>query len=210
MNKDFEHVTINQLNMSLTDIEADSWHRLVNGSVRSKDEFHTGVVASILNNEPIQRTVVLRKTLPVSKELWFHTDKRSAKVDMMLANSSVHWLFYDKQARIQLRLKARATVYTEGELFEKQWANTHLMSRKCYQTEIKPGSISPIASDGLDYLQHLPLTPEKSEFGKAHFAVVCTHVYEMEWLFLNHSGHRKALFIYTENGELSDQHWLIP
>ena len=64
-------VTINNIAYSLSDLEKDSWNRLVNGAVKSRDAFHTPRVATHCNGDINLRTVVLRKALPEIKELRF-------------------------------------------------------------------------------------------------------------------------------------------
>jgi pyridoxamine 5'-phosphate oxidase len=134
---------------SLQAIELDSWQRLVQGSLSSKSDFHLPVVGTVKSNQTILRTVVLRKVWPSEKQLTFHTDIRSDKVNDLTANPSISWLFYSKTHRLQLRLLGTAIIHSNDDITETAWLHTSASSRKCYLSYPKPGSISPQASSGL-------------------------------------------------------------
>lgn len=76
-------------NYSLNVLEQDCWARLVTGATKSRNPFHTPCVASFSDGEISLRTVVLRKTLPLERELRFHTDIRSPKWKELLNNPRV-------------------------------------------------------------------------------------------------------------------------
>jgi len=101
-------ITIENINYSLRDLEIDTWNRLVNGAVKSRDPLHTPCVATHSGNDISLRTVVLRKAIPDTKELRFHTDIRSKKWQELTLNPSISALFYDAADRIQIRVKGRA------------------------------------------------------------------------------------------------------
>ena len=51
------------------------------------------------------RIVVLRKSDRTNNLLQFHTDLRSPKVDILKKNKNASLVFYDKEEKIQLRVK---------------------------------------------------------------------------------------------------------
>ena len=64
----------------------DKIHReLINGYVKKKHPFRYFSLATVEENQPMQRTVVLRKVLK-DFTLVFFTDSRSAKVEQLLKN----------------------------------------------------------------------------------------------------------------------------
>lgn len=62
------------------------------------------------------RTVVLRKALPLLKELRFHTDVRSNKWKELQNNNSISALFYDASTRVQTRVKGKAILHFNDAL----------------------------------------------------------------------------------------------
>jgi pyridoxamine 5'-phosphate oxidase len=194
---------------SLAAIEADCWQRIAKGSVQLKDDFHQPVTGTLCNAGVNLRTVVLRKVWPDKKQLSFHTDIRSGKMNDLKKNPAITWLFYSLAQRVQIRLGGIAHIHTDTALAIAAWANTKLSSRKTYLLSFAPGTSSNVPTDGIssDLANRDPNAAE-SEEGRKHFAVVVTDVNWMEWLWLNHKGHRRALFQYK--GTECSSEWLVP
>jgi 3-hydroxyisobutyrate dehydrogenase len=200
-------VTINNIAYSLSDLEKDSWNRLVNGAVKSRDPFHTPCVATQCNGDINLRTVVLRKALPEIKELRFHTDTRSKKWKELTLNPSISALFYDAADRIQIRVKGRAVLQFNNDITAVDWQKTALSSRLCYLTNFDPSSFTDNPTSGLpEHIEQENFTLEESEIGFNHFGIVSIQVQNIDWLWLHHAGHRRAYFNY-ETGSFS---WMIP
>ncbi len=202
-------VSIDGFDYTLTQLEDNLWRRLLNGALRSKDAFRTGAIATIGPEGPAIRTVVLRKVLPAAKILICHTDLRSEKVRHIERNPVIGWHFYDPAARLQLRLRATATLLTEGPDVETAWRNTHVESRKCYLSTDGPGAVLPYPGTGLENEWENP-SIEASEAGKAYFCILQSQIAEVEWLWLNQAGHRRARFRYDAEGQIVEACWLVP
>jgi 3-hydroxyisobutyrate dehydrogenase len=202
-----ENNRIDYTEYNLNDLEKDCWARLVTGAVKSRTPFHTPSIATLHQGEVNLRTVVLRKTLPTERELRFHTDIRSPKWQELSHNSSISALFYDESDRIQLRVKGKAVLHQTNEITAEAWQKTTLSSRCCYLTEHSPSSFSAISTSGLsEDIEQENFTLAASESGYSNFGIVSIHVQSIDWLWLNHAGHRRAFFDY-EKGANS---WLIP
>ena len=200
-------VIINNISYSLEDLEKDCWLRLVNGAIKSRDPFHTPCVATIDSDEVNMRTVVLRKALPILRELRFHTDIRSKKWKELTINNSISALFYDASSRIQLRVKGKAVLHFNNDITAEPWTKTALASRRCYLTNESPSSFSAIPTSGLtEKIEQENFTLEESEVGKQHFGIVAIQVESIEWLWLHHAGHRRAFFDYVNDCNS----WMIP
>jgi 3-hydroxyisobutyrate dehydrogenase len=200
-------VTINNIVYTLPDLEKDTWNRLVNGAVKSRDAFHTPCVATQCNGDINLRTVVLRKALPEIKELRFHTDTRSKKWKELTLNPSISALFYDAADRIQIRVKGRAVLQFNNDITAAAWQKTSLSSRRCYLTNFDPSSFTDNPTSGLtEHIEQENFTLEESEIGFNHFGIVSIQVQNIDWLWLHHAGHRRAYFDY-ETGSFS---WMIP
>ncbi len=202
-----DKIVINNISYSLSDLEKDIWNRLVNGAVRSRDPFHTPSVATHSGNYISLRTVVLRKAVPESKELRFHTDTRSKKWQELIVNPSISALFYDAADRIQVRVKGRVVLQFNNDITTAAWQKTSLSSRRCYLTNFDPSSFTDHPTSGLpEHIEQEKFTLEESEIGYQNFGIVSIQVQNIDWLWLHHAGHRRAYFDY-ETGSFS---WMIP
>jgi pyridoxamine 5'-phosphate oxidase len=201
------HVVINNITYSLTDLDKDTWNRLVNGAVKSRDPLHTPCVATHSGNDISLRTVVLRKAIAETKELRFHTDTRSKKWQELVINPSISALFYDAADRIQIRVKGRAELQFNNDIIAAAWLKTSLSSRRCYLTNFDPSSFTDNPTSGLpDHIEQENFTLEESEMGYQNFGIVVIQVQNIDWLWLHHAGHRRAYFDYV-SGTFS---WMIP
>jgi 3-hydroxyisobutyrate dehydrogenase len=200
-------VTINSISFSIDELEKDCWIQLVNGAIKSRSPFHTPCVATLNNGEVSMRTVVLRKALPLLKELRFHTDTRSNKWKELQNHDTISALFYDSSTRVQIRVKGKAILHFNDEMTFEAWQKTSLSSRRCYLTEASPSSFSTIPTSGLsEDVEQENFTLAESEVGAQHFGIVSIQVESLEWLWLNHAGHRRAFFDYVNDS----YRWMIP
>ena len=200
-------IFIDKIFYTLHDLENDCWLRLVNGTLRSKDAFHTACVGTLKGNEISLRTVVLRKAIPSEKLLYFHTDIRSLKWNELKANNTISMLFYNFSSRIQLRITGFATMHNEDDLTDIAWQKTGLNSRRSYLTTIPPSSLLDFPSKGFEESNKPEsLLQIESEAGRKNFGVIKVHVHSMDWLWLNHAVHHRALFDYVNQKYL----WIAP
>lgn len=194
---------------SLDSIEADLWTRLEEGARSARNDFHQPVVGTISNDMPSVRMVVLRRVWAQERKLAFHTDIRSPKVADLKANPSISLLFYHKDHRLQLRVQGIAVVDTHGPAASAAWENSAPSSRRCYLSTEAPGHRSEIPSIGFPetFRGRVPAMEETLP-GREHFSIVMVQVQSVDWLWLNHAGHRRAKFMYREGG--FDASWLVP
>lgn len=202
-----DEVTINNINYSIDELEKDCWIQLVNGTIKSRSPYHTPCVATLHNGEVSIRTVVLRKAIPLTKELRFHTDIRSNKWKELQDSNSIGVLFYDPSTRVQIRVKGKAILHFNDQMTSEAWQKMTLSSRRCYLSLASPSSFSAIPTSGLsDEIEHEKFTLDQSEVGAQNFGIVSIQVESIEWLWLNHAGHRRAFFDYVN----SIYSWMIP
>ncbi len=202
-----ENNRIDYTTYHLPELEQDCWDRLVSGATKSRSPFHTPCVATLNQEEVSLRTVVLRKALAKERELRFHTDIRSPKWQDLSQNPSISALFYDAVDRIQLRVKGKAVLHHTNEITAEAWQKTSLSSRKCYLTLFSPSSFTEESTSGLtDDIEHENFTLAESESGYTNFGIVSIHVQSIDWLWLNHAGHRRANFDYKKGVNS----WMIP
>ena len=153
------------------------------------------------------RIVVLRKSDQSNNLLQFHSDIRSDKIPKLKNNKNASMLFYDKEEKIQVRLKVECIINHENEITKESWSKTGHISRKCYLVDNGPGTESSSPTSGLKpELDNFEFTMEQSEEGYKNFTVIQCKIKSIEWLYLAAKGHRRARFDLINNKE----NWLVP
>ena len=192
------------------EIFKDIKRNLSKGVKDRKHSFHTPVFSNINDRNTVDaRVVVLRLFNTKNMVLNFHTDFRSPKVADLKINQNSSFVFYDDKLKIQLRIKTNSMINNQNSITKEIWNKTKLYSRKCYLTEKAPSSITNIPEDGIDKsLQGKEPSVEESEKGFKNFTVVQNKIEEIDWLFLEASGHRRLKI--TFNNNIENFEWLIP
>ncbi len=153
------------------------------------------------------RIVVLRKSDEQNNLVQFHSDIRSDKIKILEKNPNSSMLFYDKDEKIQVRLKVEAIINHNNDITKQSWEKTQHISRKCYLVDNGPGTESDIPTSGLKpELDNFDYTKEQSEEGYKNFTVIQCKIRSMEWLYLAAKGHRRARF----DIDNSKDTWLVP
>jgi len=153
------------------------------------------------------RIVVLRKSDQSNNLVQFHSDIRSDKIPKLKNNKYASMLFYDKEEKIQIRLKVECTINHNNAITNESWKKTGHISRKCYLVDNDPGTESPTPTSGLKpELDNFEFTIEQSEEGYKNFTVIQCKIKSIEWLYLAAKGHRRARFELDNNKE----YWLVP
>jgi pyridoxamine 5'-phosphate oxidase len=182
---------------------ADIGQRLARGVADRRSAFHVPTIAtSALDGRPRLRTVVLRGFEAGAMTMRFHTDSRSDKVGELSRDPRIAAHFYDPAAKLQLRVEGVARVHRDDTIADAAWAGSQPMSRACYAVQPAPGEAIVGAADYV-----LPVTPDEVLPGRANFAAVVIAIETIEWLYLAHRGHRRAIF--SRDDGWAGQ-WLVP
>ena len=153
------------------------------------------------------RIVVLRKSDQSNNLLQFHSDIRSDKINKLKNNKNASMLFYDKEEKIQVRLKVECIINHNNEITKESWSKTGHISRKCYLVDNGPGTESQAPTSGLKpEFDNYEFTMEQSEEGYKNFTVIQCKIKSIEWLYLAAKGHRRARFDLDNNKDT----WLVP
>ena len=188
-------------------IKAKIWSMLDNAIKDRSSQFRIPVFICGSQDDFDGRIVVLRKSDQSNNLIQYHSDIRSNKIAKLRNNKNASMLFYDKDEKIQVRLKVECTVNHDNEITKESWLKTGHMSRKCYLVDNGPGTESPSPTSGLKpELDNFEFTMEQSEAGYKNFTVIQCKIQNMEWLYLAAKGHRRAKFDLENNKE----HWLVP
>ena len=181
---------------------------MLNDSISNRDaQFRIPVFICGNQNDFDGRVVVLRKSDQQNNLVQFHSDIRSNKIAKLKKNKKASMLFYDKEEKIQVRLKVECIVNHNNEITKQSWIKTGHMSRKCYLLDNGPGTESPTPTSGLKpELDNFEFTMEQSEEGYKNFTVIQCEIKNIEWLYLAAKGHRRARF----DLENKKDTWLVP
>ncbi len=204
-------IIINDTNYNLESLESLIWKKLVNGSVKKKNGFRTMCVGTVdENNLSSLRIVVNRKVNEQAKIINFHTDNRSRKYVHLEKDNRLSLLFYDARQKVQIVIKAIVTIHTNDALSIDRWKATSAQARLGYMTIDAPSTKCNKPTLGYDerFSEVKPTVEESDAFSK-NFSVVACQVYELEFLYLDFSGNRKAHFFY-KNGQIFDCFWAVP
>ena len=191
----------------LAEIQNKYWSMLEDAVTNRSSPFRIPVFMCSNNDEIDGRIVVLRKSDRENNLLQFHTDLRSPKVNILKNNNNASLLFYDKEEKIQLRVKVECKINNQNSVTEASWKKTQHISRRCYLTDSPPGTISENPTSGMiSKLEDFDYTMEQSEDGYKNFTVIKCYIKSTEWLYLAAKGHRRAKFDIKNNKE----YWLVP
>lgn len=194
---------------SLEQLQREIWNRLVRGAEKPKDAFHFPCVATLGAEGPEARTVVLRQVIPVTRVLAFHTDRRSPKLHELATDPRVAWHFYDRAGHVQVRVRARATVLTEGEQADARFAWLPLRCRRTYLVSEAPGTPVEAPTSALPRaLVDRDPTEAEAAVGRPHFALIETEAVAIDWLWLRPNDHVRAQFTW-EDGAWNGV-WCVP
>ena len=192
----------------LTEIKKKIWSLFDNAVSYRNSPFRLPVFICGEQSDFDGRIVVLRKSDQSNNLIQYHSDIRSDKIAKLKKNRNAAMLFYDKEEKIQVRLKVECAINFNNDITKESWLKTGHMSRKCYLLDDGPGSESEKPTSGLKHeLDNFEFTIEQSEEGYKNFTVIQCKIKSIEWLYLAAKGHRRARFEYGNNKK---EYWLIP
>jgi len=190
-----------------TEIKKKIWSMLENAVTDRSSPFRIPVFICGDQSDLDGRIVVLRKADNKNNLVQFHSDIRSEKIEKLKKNQKAGMFFYDKEEKIQVRLKVECIVNHNNEITKESWSKTQHISRKCYFVDNGPGTESKTPTSGLKpELDNFDYTKEQSEEGYKNFTVVQCKIKSIEWLYLAAKGHRRARFDLETNKDA----WLVP
>jgi pyridoxamine 5'-phosphate oxidase len=194
---------------TLDGVLKESWKMLSRGADHFNDPFHWPVLGTTGKEGISLRCVILRQLLMPGRVLVCHTDARAGKVQEITADGRVSWLFYHPQRKVQLRISGHATLHTDDQFADEQWAAVKAPSRLNYCTTEPPGTTVDGPSSGLpDFLRRKVPALIDTEKSRRNFTAIACRIDSMDWLVLRVLGNRRARFDWDETGLKA--RWLTP
>ena len=162
---------------------------LAAGAQHPTHPFRLPVVSTVDDRgHPDSRIVVLRAFDTATREVVFHTDIRSPKVTHLRAHPRCGALFYDPDARLQVRARCTAVVHHLDDRCRREFDALPPHTRATYADPHPPGDVAPFDAP-YDYP---PRPPVDEGFAFRQFAAVVCAVAEMDVLELHADGHRRV------------------
>ncbi len=176
---------------TLDDVRREVAGRLARAAKDRKSPMH---VPTVVTSDVDARVMVLREFDQNAWTLRFHTDTRAPKVAQIEGDPRMAVLFYDKSAKVQIRVRGKGRVLRDAEVTDTAWANSDNFARRCYLGE-GPGALSDVPTTGLPpEFQGPEPTDEQLVPARPNFAVLLVELEECDWLYLAHTGHMRAQF----------------
>ena len=114
-------------------------------------------------------------------------------MEQLQNNGESSILFWSPNHRVQLTIRGKTQVITEGKLWEEAWESSQFTSRRAYLGKQAPGAVtSEMNVNFPDEFTSRPPNATESLVGKANFAVLKTIANEMDFLLLRQSGNVRA------------------
>ena len=187
---------------TLEAVHQDIDARLARAAGDRHSPMHTPVVATL---DADLRVMVMRGWNPELATARLHTDARSPKVNAIGDGAAVGLLFYDPEARIQLRVRGQARIEVDGPVADAAWAKANNYARRCYLATGAPGSTLSHPGSGLpEEFEGVKPTDADLDPARRNFAVLLVEVEKFDWLHLAHDGHRRAIL------DATGSRWIIP
>ena len=177
-------------------------HRLGAAARSAEHPFHLATVATVgPDRYPHARVVRVRGFDPADRTVEFHTDCRSPKVRHVAAEPRVSLVFYDRAARIQLRIPAVARLHHCDDAARSAWEALPAEDRALYAGADGPGEwIEPDAPLALP-----PPPGDDDSDAFDHFVVVECHFDAIDVFELLPGSHRRVRLTWDANGLRTDR-----
>lgn len=191
---------------SLDDVQRDLATRLIRAARDRKSAMH---VPAVVTSDVDARSMVLRAFDPENWTLRFHTDIRAPKVAAIQADPRMAVLFYDKQAKLQIRVRGTGAVLPDAPITDAAWAEGTNFAKRCYLGE-GPGAVADAPTSGLPpEFEGVEPNDAQLEPARENFAVVLVTLAELDWFYLAHTGHVRAQFTLDSDGKWEGR-WVSP
>lgn len=192
---------------TLDDVRQDLAQRLEGAANDRRSAMH---VPAVVTSDVDARGMVLREFDADAWSLRFHTDNRSPKVAAIEADPRMAVLFYDKPAKVQIRVRGVGEVLREGPLVDQVWQESDNFARRCYLGE-GPGSPSSASTSGLpSEFEGVEPNDEQLIPARPNFAILRIELRELDWFYLAHTGHIRARFKRGNSAQEWSGGWVAP
>ncbi|MDP6169993.1 MAG: pyridoxamine 5'-phosphate oxidase family protein [Candidatus Marinimicrobia bacterium] len=176
----------------------NEWENIREGIRTAHHDFHSFVLSTIRNNGPESRTMILRFFNEDDPSIWFHTDKRSEKLLDIKDNKDICTLFYDRSRRIQLRMHGIGSIEEDGRTTKAVWGSMRPESKLCYMGPYAPSEVIAEYKPNIINKSAQEIDESDDLLGYSRFCRVKITINRLDWLHLDHKGHKRIQFDFDE------------
>ncbi len=152
---------------------------------------------------PEARVLALRGVERAQRVLWFHTDKRSAKVAGLARDARASVLFWSAEDAVEVRLGGTVRIHADGVEADRAWSEASPLSRSAAQIALAPGT--PLTRA----LAFESLVQEGAPaMARSHFVALSFTAESLDWLWLGPRDLRRARFQWFGHDWMG--HWIVP
>ncbi|WP_437205766.1 pyridoxamine 5'-phosphate oxidase family protein [Planctomicrobium sp. SH664] len=185
------------------------WNSLSAASNQLANPWCYCTLATLKEGHPEQRLLILRHVDPATRELAFHTDRRSPKIGQLQASPVVSGLFFDGVQRLQLTVNGTASIHTSDAVAEREWARASAGRRRSYLILHPPGTPAGGPSPNLpDWALQRPPEDDELAAARPNFAVIQLRLSTIDILSIQPTGSWRARFVWNETDWQGE--WLEP
>ncbi len=194
---------------SLTEVWDLCWKLLGRGVADPKDPLRTMTLVTWGDPFPQARSVILREISREQQLLICHSDLRSGKIQSIQGHPEISWHAWHPKKRMQLRIRAFASLHQADDFARNQWEQVPLASRINYSATLPPGTKIEQPRLGFEaYKEYGKVQALESEAWRDNFVAIRSQVYQIEWLWLRREGHLRAE-VWQKDGKVQGR-WLVP
>lgn len=187
------------------------WDELETAAESPGHAYRNLTFGTVHEQAPDLRMVVLRQASEEDRQLKFHTDRRTRKVEALQENDRVAWHGWDADTREQIRLYGTASVHLDDEVAMDLWEHQSPESLAVYARPSAPGTVLDEPDDGLrSVVKSEPVTEDDVAEGRQYFAAIRTEIDRIEWLHVHPDGHYRAQFEYQPTDRSFEGRWVVP
>ena len=179
------------------------WQRIAHGIDGRWPPWGLPTLATIGTAGPSARVLALRRADGASRQLEFHCDARSEKVQEIRADPRVSVVFWDPGDAIEARLSGTADVECGGDGARAAWTSVSPLRRAACSIDAALGH-RLAGSQGFEALA--ASTDDGTAF--ARFAVITIVITDIDWLWLGPRDLRRARLRWSGSAWSGD--WTVP
>ncbi len=169
------------------------WRRLNDAADSTDHPMRVFVLATTgADGAPDARLMVLRGADRRTGRIWFHTDRRSDKVEHVRRHPGVCAVAWDHRSGVQVRLRGAAAVHEDDPVATRHWEQINAATRALYASPDVPGAPLRQPDPRLMCLRHA-LDAGTEAAARANFAVIEVAMRTIEWLQVLDDSQRRAV-----------------
>lgn len=161
------------------------------------------LVTASADGIPQARVIALRGVERDRRTLWFHSDRRSAKVAALKSDPRASVLFWSAEDAVEVRLCGRVALHVDDAHARAAWQHASHLSKSAAQIALAPGTPLRVPTPFESLVQE-----GDPAMAYAHFAALAFVADTIDWLWLGPRDLRRARLTWIGHDWIG--HWIVP